>query len=74
MNFYLNAVDEQVKTEADNPSIGVILCKSKDKIIAEYSIKDMTKPIGIAEYTLTNAIPDNIKDNMPTLEELEQNL
>ena len=74
MNFYLNAVDEQVKTEVDNPSIGVILCKSKDKIIAEYSIKDMTKPIGIAEYTLTNAIPDNIKDNMPTIEELEQNL
>lgn len=74
MNFYLNAVDEQVKTEADNPSIGVILCKSKDKIIAEYSIKDMTKPIGIAEYTLTNSIPDNIKDNMPTIEELEQNL
>lgn len=74
MNFYLNAVDEQVKTEADNPSIGVILCKSKDKIIAEYSIKDMTKPIGIAEYTLTKAIPDNIKDNMPTIEELEQNL
>lgn len=74
MNFYLNAVDEQVKTKEDNPSIGVILCKSKDKIIAEYSIKDMTKPIGIAEYTLTNAIPDNIKDNMPTIEELEQNL
>ena len=69
MNFYLNAVDEQVKTKEDNASIGVILCKSKDKIIAEYSIKDMTKPIGIAEYTLTNSIPDNIKDNMPTIEE-----
>ena len=74
MNFYLNAVDEQVKSDIDNPSIGVILCKSKDKIIAEYSIKDVTKPIGIAEYTLTNAIPDNIKNNMPTIEELEQNL
>jgi len=74
MNFYLNAVDEQIKTKEDNASIGVILCKSKDKIIAEYSIKNMTKPIGIAEYTLTNAIPDNIKDNMPTIEELEQNL
>ena len=61
MNFYLNAVDEQVKSDEDNSSIGVILCKSKDKIIAEYSIKDMTKPIGIAEYTLTNAIPDNKK-------------
>jgi len=69
MNFYINAVDEHVKTKEDNASIGVIFCKSKDKIIAEYTIKDMTKPIGIAEYTLTNTKPDNIKDNMLTIEE-----
>ena len=72
MNFYLNAVDEKIKTEEDNPSIGIILCKSKNKIIAEYSLRDMTKPIGIAEYTVTRAIPENLKLNLPTAEELEK--
>ena len=72
MNFYLNAVDEQIKTEEDNPSIGIILCKSKNKIIAEYSLRDMTKPIGIAEYTVTRAIPENLRLNLPTAEELEK--
>ena len=74
MNFYLNAVDEKIKTEEDNPSIGIILCKSKNKIIAEYSLRDMTKPIGIAEYTVTRAIPENLKLNLPTAEELEKEL
>lgn len=74
MNFYLNAVDEKIKTEEDNPSIGIILCKSKNKITAEYSLRDMTKPIGIAEYTATRAIPENLKLNLPTAEELEKEL
>ena len=74
MNFYLNAVDEKIKTEEDKPSIGIILCKSKNKIIAEYSLRDMTKPIGIAEYTVTRAIPENLKLNLPTAEELEKEL
>lgn len=74
MNFYLNAVDELVKSDIDNPSIGIILCKSKNKIIAEYSLKDMTKPIGISEYTITKNIPDNMKQNLPSIEELENQL
>ena len=74
MNFYLNAVDELIKSDIDNPSIGIILCKSKNKIIAEYSLKDMTKPIGISEYTITKNIPDNMKQNLPSVEELEKEL
>ena len=74
MNFYLNAVDKLIKSDIDNPSIGIILCKSKNKIIAEYSLKDMTKPIGISEYTITKNIPDNMKQNLPSVEELEKEL
>lgn len=74
MNFYLNAVDELIKSDIDNPSIGIILCKSKNKIIAEYSLKDMTKPIGISEYTITKNIPDNMKQSLPSVEELEKEL
>jgi len=57
MNFYLNVVDNELKSNVDNSSIGIILCKSKNKLIAEYSLKDMTKPIGVAEYTVTQIIP-----------------
>ncbi len=74
MNFYLNVVDEKLKSEVDNSSIGIILCKSKNKLIAEYSLRDMTKPIGVAEYTVTQTIPDSIKSNLPTIEELEKEL
>ena len=73
MNFYLNVVDENIKTEEDHPSIGIILCKSKNKIIAEYSLRDITKPVCIAEYTVTRAIPESLKLNLPTAEELEKN-
>lgn len=71
MNFYLNVVDEKIKTDIDNPSIGIILCKSKNKIIAEYSLRDMTKPMGIAQYTVTRAISDDLKLALPTIEELQ---
>ena len=55
LNFYINAVDDIIKTEADNPTIGLLLCKSADKVIAEYSLRDLTKPIGVATYEL---LPD----------------
>ena len=71
LNFYLSAVDSQLKKEIDNPSIGILLCKSKDKIEAEYALRDINKPMGISEYKLTEAIPDNIKYKLPTIEELE---
>ncbi|MDO9577368.1 MAG: PDDEXK nuclease domain-containing protein [Candidatus Cloacimonadales bacterium] len=74
LNFYLSAVDSQKKEKSDNPSIGLILCKEKDKIEAEYSLRDINKPIGISNYILTNSISENIQTKLPTIEELESEL
>jgi len=74
LNFYLSAVDSQIKKESDNPSIGILLCRKKDKIEAEYALRDIKKPMGISEYKLTDAIPDKIKSNLPSIEELESQL
>jgi len=74
MNFYLSAMDDLVKHQTDQPSIGLILCKSKNNVLAEYTLKDMTKPIGLAEYKLTEALPEEIKTNLPTIEQLEAEL
>lgn len=71
INMYLSAVDDLMKTENDNPSIGLLLCKSKSKIVAEYALRGMSQPIGIAEYDLSKAIPENLKTELPTIEELE---
>lgn len=73
MNFYLSAVDNLLKTDIDNPSIGLILCKSKNSIDVEYTLQDMSKPMGISEFTF-NELPKNIKNNMPTVSELENEL
>ena len=74
MNFYLSAIDDLLRNPGDNPSIGLILCKSKVGLVAEYALRDMTKPIGLAEYRLNEALPDNIKTELPTIEELEAKL
>lgn len=74
LNFYLSAVDDLLKTEDENPSIGIILCKTKDKVLAEYALRDITKPIGISEYQLTNAIPEKFKSSLPSIEDLESEL
>ena len=74
MNFYLSCVDDLVKHETDQPSIGLILCKSKNNVLAEYTLRDMTKPIGLAEYRLTESLPENLKTALPTIEELEAEL
>lgn len=74
LNFYLSAVDSLLKKDMDNPTIGILLCKKKDKIEAEYALRDMTKPMGISEYKLTEAIPENIKTKLPSIEELEDDL
>jgi predicted nuclease of restriction endonuclease-like (RecB) superfamily len=74
MNFYLSAVDDLIKHQSDNPSIGLILCRTKTSVTAEYTLRDMTKPIGLAEYKLTEALPENIKTSLPTIEELEAEL
>lgn len=74
LNFYLSAVDDLLRHPNDNPSIGIILCKTKDNATAEYALRDINKPIGLAEYKLTNALPDEIKTSLPTIEELEYEL
>lgn len=74
LNFYLSAVDDLLRHPSDNPSIGMILCRSKIGVLAEYALRDMTKPIGLAEYRLTEALPDNLKSSLPTIEELEAEL
>ncbi len=71
MNFYCSAVDDILKNEADNPTIGLILCESKNRIFAEYALKDINKPIGISEYELTRALPENLKSSLPSIEEIE---
>jgi predicted nuclease of restriction endonuclease-like (RecB) superfamily len=74
MNFYLSVVDDQLKTETDQPSIGIILCKSKDKLEVEYALQGMTKPIGVSEFTVTQALPAEFKSSLPTIEEFENEL
>lgn len=74
MNFYLSAVDDILKTETDNPSIGIILCKDKDNVLVEYTLKDISKPIGISEYKITEAIPDDLKSSLPSIEDFEREL
>lgn len=74
MNFYLSAVDDLLKHEKDEPSIGLILCKSKNKFIAEYALRDLQKPIGVSEMQILQALPENLKGSLPTIEELEKGL
>lgn len=71
LNFYLSAVDSQLRRSSDNPSIGILLCKSRKGITVEYALRDMNKPIGVAEYRLTEVLPDNIKTALPSIEEIE---
>lgn len=72
MNLYLSAVDDTLKREDENPTIGIVLCKSKSKVVAEYALRGMTQPIGVAEYELIKSIPENMKSTLPTIEEIER--
>jgi len=74
MNFYLSAVDDLLRHPDDKPSIGIILCKSKNKVIVEYALRDTNKPIGVSSYRLTRALPEDIKGILPSVEELEREL
>lgn len=74
LNFYINAVDGQLKSEADNPTIGLLLCRTKDKLVAEYSLKGIETPMGVSEYQLTQALPDNLKSSLPSIEEIEKEI
>lgn len=74
LNFYLSVVDDMIRHPNDQATIGLLICQDKNKIVAEYALKDINKPIGISEYQLTNAIPENLKGSLPTIEELEKEL
>lgn len=74
MNFYCSVVDDQLRNETDQPTIGLILCQTKDRILAEYTLRDIHKPIGISAYELTRALPENLKSSLPTVEEIEAEL
>lgn len=74
LGFYLTAVDAQIKHESDGPTIGLLLCKSKNKVVAEYALRDTTKPLGIAEYQLVDALPDPLQTSLPTIEQIEREL
>ena len=74
MNFYLNAVDDRMKHESDQPSIGLILCEDKNKIVAEYALRGMEKSIGVSAYELTRALPKKLQSALPSIEQLEAEL
>ena len=74
LSFYLTAVDRQVKAEQDNPSIGLLLCKSKNKVVAEYALGDTALPIGVAEYRLMDSLPPELQTSLPSIEQIENEL
>ncbi len=74
LGFYLTAVDRQIKTPQDNPTIGLLLCKSKNKVVAEYALGDKTQPIGIAEFKLLESLPNPLQTALPSIEQIEQEL
>lgn len=76
MNFYLSAVDDLLRHPGDNRSIGLLLCKTKNKFVAEYALRDINKPIGISEYEtkIMESLPEDLKGSLPTIEEIEKEL
>lgn len=74
MNFYLSAADEQLKSAEDNPSIGIILCKNKNKLEVEYALRELSKPIGVSKFSLTQALPTEFRSTLPKVEEFENEL
>jgi predicted nuclease of restriction endonuclease-like (RecB) superfamily len=74
MNFYLSAVDDILKHRDDAPSIGLILCRTQNRIVAEYALRDMNKPIGVSLYDLGKRLPTEVTGSLPTIEEIEDEL
>ena len=74
LSFYLTAVDRQIKSEHDNATIGLLLCKSKNKIVAEYALGDKTQPMGVAEYKLLESLPPELQTSLPSIEQIEREL
>lgn len=74
LNFYLSAVDAQIKAPDDKPTIGLLLCKTQNRLVAEYALSGIEKPIGVAEYELVRALPEPLTTSLPTVEQLESEL
>ena len=74
LNFYLSAVDDLLSQSLDNPSIGILLCKAKNRVVVEYALRSVHKPIGVEEYQLAKALPESLKGSLPSVEQLEAEL
>lgn len=74
MNFYCSVVDDKIKTEGDNPTIGLILCQDRDRILAEYALRDINKPIGVSGYELTQKLPAKLQSSLPSIQQIEAEL
>ena len=74
MNFYCSAVDEQLRHASDQPTIGLILCQTKDRILAEYALRGIQQPIGVSDYELTRSLPNDLRSSLPSISELEAEL
>ncbi len=74
LNFYLSAVDAQMKAPQDQPSVGLLLCKKAGKLIVEYALKNITTPIGVSEYKLTDSIPTRLKGKLPSIQQIEKGI
>ena len=74
LNFYLSAVDKYIKTDSDNPTFGILLCKDKKRVTAELALKDINKPIGVSEYKILSEIPEFLKNTLPSIEDIEKRL
>ncbi len=74
LNFYISAVDAQLRTEFDQPTIGILICKSKSDVVVEYSLKDLNKPIGVSEYQITQTLPEQLRSSLPSIEQIEAEL
>ena len=76
MNFYLSAVDDKMRHPDDKSTIGLLLCKGKNKVVAEYALRDINKPIGISQYEarIIESLPDELKGSLPSIEQIEQEL
>ena len=74
LNFYIKAIDEQLRSEADQSTIGILLCKNKDRLVAEYALSDIQKPIGVSEYQLIQSLPKDLQSKLPSIEAIENEL
>ena len=74
LNFYLSAIDDILKKDDDKPTIGLLLCQSKNNIIAEYSLRDISKPMGVSEYKITGSLPKDLENQLPSIEDIQKRI